>query len=85
MLCVSVDQRAIESLMSAVERDPSAVIEVDLESMTVRGPAGTFDVTLPPGSRESFLEGTWDATGLLLDRFEEVTATAARLPYLQWY
>ena len=84
MPCVSVDQRAIESLMSAVEREPSTVIEVDLESMTVRGPGGTFDVTLPPGSRESFLEGTWDATGLLLDRFEEVTATAARLPYLQW-
>ncbi len=84
MPCVSVDQRAIETLMSAVERDPSAAIEVDLESMTVRGAGGTFDVTLPPGSRESFLEGTWDATGLLLDRFEEVTATAARLPYLQW-
>jgi 3-isopropylmalate/(R)-2-methylmalate dehydratase small subunit len=84
MPCVSVDQRAIEALMSAVEREPSATIEVDLESMTVRGPGGIFDVTLPPGSRESFLEGTWDATGLLLDRFEEVTATAARLPYLQW-
>jgi 3-isopropylmalate/(R)-2-methylmalate dehydratase small subunit len=84
MPCVSVDQRAIEALMSAVEREPSATIEVDLDSMTVRGAGSTFDVTLPPGSRESFLEGTWDATGLLLDRFEDVTATAARLPYLQW-
>jgi 3-isopropylmalate/(R)-2-methylmalate dehydratase small subunit len=84
MPCVSVDQRAIEALMSIVERDPSATIDVDLESMTVRAPGNSFEVTLPPGSRESFLEGTWDATGLLLDRFEEVAATAARLPYLQW-
>jgi hypothetical protein len=39
-------------------------------------------VALPPGARESFLDGTWDATGLLLDRFEEVEAVAKRLPYV---
>ena len=32
----------------------------------------TATVTLPPAARESFLDGTWDATGMLLDRFEEV-------------
>jgi hypothetical protein len=32
--------------------------------------------------RESFLEGSWDATGLLLDRFEEVEAVAHQLPYV---
>ena len=37
---------------------------------------------LPAAARESFLEGTWDATGLLLDRFEEVEAVAHRLPYV---
>jgi hypothetical protein len=37
---------------------------------------------MPAAARESFLDGTWDATGLLLDRFEEVEAVAASLPYV---
>jgi 3-isopropylmalate/(R)-2-methylmalate dehydratase small subunit len=37
-----------------------------------------------PGTREAFLEGSWDATGLLLDRYEEVEAVMRRLPYLTW-
>jgi 3-isopropylmalate/(R)-2-methylmalate dehydratase small subunit len=84
MPCVSADARALETLMAAVENDSALNITVDLESMTVAGPGCSFELTLPPGSRESFLEGSWDATGLLLDRFEDVQATAARLPYLHW-
>ena len=82
--CVSADAGTLDVLMAAAESDPSAPIEVDLDSMSVSMAGRTFPVTLPPGGRESFLEGSWDATGLLLDRFEEVEATAARLPYLRW-
>jgi 3-isopropylmalate/(R)-2-methylmalate dehydratase small subunit len=82
--CVAADQATLETLMSLVEKDPSLSVEVDLEKMTVSAGGRTFPVTLPPGAQESFLEGSWDATGLLLDRFEEVEATAARLPYMQW-
>jgi hypothetical protein len=39
-------------------------------------------IALPAAARESFLDGSWDATGLLLDRFEDVEQTAARLPYV---
>lgn len=84
MPCVSAPADALEALMTAVERDPSLQVTVDLESMTVAAGGQRFPVILPPGARESFLEGSWDATGLLLDRFEEVEATAARLPYLHW-
>jgi hypothetical protein len=41
-------------------------------------------VSLPSGAREAFLEGTWDATGLLLERYEEIEAVMTRLPYLAW-
>jgi 3-isopropylmalate/(R)-2-methylmalate dehydratase small subunit len=82
--CVAADNATLETLMSLVENDPSVTVEVDLGAMTVSAARRTFPVTLPPGAQESFLEGSWDATGLLLDRFEEVEATAARLPYLQW-
>jgi hypothetical protein len=34
--------------------------------------------------RDALATGAWDTTGMLLDRYEEVDAAAARLPYLQW-
>jgi 3-isopropylmalate/(R)-2-methylmalate dehydratase small subunit len=84
MPCVAADPAILDTLMSAVENDPSVQLIVDLDAMTVALAGRTFPVTLPPGARESFVDGSWDATGLLLDRFEEVEATAARLPYLRW-
>jgi hypothetical protein len=36
---------------------------------------------MPRAARDAFLDGSWDATGLLLQRFEEVEAVAERLPY----
>jgi len=84
MPCVSAEPATLEALMSAVESNPAAELEIDLEAMTVTVSGRPFPVTLPPGARESFLDGSWDATGLLLDRFEDVEATASRLPYMQW-
>jgi transcriptional regulator len=42
----------------------------------------TVTASLPPAHRDSFLSGQWNPTAMLLDRFEEVQAVAARLPYL---
>jgi 3-isopropylmalate/(R)-2-methylmalate dehydratase small subunit len=80
--CVAADAATLEALMSAAEADPSIELLIDLEAMTVTGTGRAFPVTLPPGARESFLDGSWDATGLLLERFEEVQAVAHRLPYV---
>jgi hypothetical protein len=37
---------------------------------------------LPAAARDAFLNGSWDATGLLLENFDEVRAVAERLPYV---
>ena len=37
---------------------------------------------MPPAAREAFLDGSWDATGLLLENYDEVRAVASRLPYV---
>jgi hypothetical protein len=58
------------------------VLSLNLAKGTVSGGGVTASVTLPPAARESFLEGTWDATGMLLDHFEQVEAVAGRLPYI---
>jgi 3-isopropylmalate/(R)-2-methylmalate dehydratase small subunit len=84
MPCVTAAPEAIEFLMAAAEREPSTQIELDLERMTASVHGRELPIALPPAARESFLEGTWDATGLLLDRFEEVEAVARRLPYTRW-
>jgi 3-isopropylmalate/(R)-2-methylmalate dehydratase small subunit len=80
--CVTADAASVAALMQLVEQNPAVELAVDLDRMQVSAGGADYPVTLPPGARESFLEGTWDATGLLLDRFEEVEAVAARLPYV---
>ena len=37
---------------------------------------------LPGAVRGGFISGSWDATGLLLDRYNEVEGVAAKLPYV---
>jgi 3-isopropylmalate/(R)-2-methylmalate dehydratase small subunit len=80
--CVTAPADVLAALMNAVERAPSTILTLDLESMTVRLDEAPFAVTLPRGAREAFLDGTWDATGLLLEHFEQVRDHAARLPYV---
>jgi 3-isopropylmalate/(R)-2-methylmalate dehydratase small subunit len=82
MPCVTVDPAAAVRLQDAAEKDPTMTFTLDLESMTVSGEGLRITVGLPPAAREGFLDGSWDATGLLLDRYEEVRSVAARLPYI---
>jgi 3-isopropylmalate/(R)-2-methylmalate dehydratase small subunit len=82
MPCVTASHDDIERLMTQVEAAPTTVLSIDLANGTVSGAGIAARVTLPAPARESFLEGTWDATGMLLDRFEQVEAVAGRLPYV---
>ena len=82
MPCVSVSAAEARGLIEAAETNPSLLFTLDLDRMAVTGGDVSVAVTLPAAARESFVEGTWDATGLLLDRFEDVEAVAARLPYV---
>jgi 3-isopropylmalate/(R)-2-methylmalate dehydratase small subunit len=82
--CVSASPETVGWLMDLVEANPSEILTIDLEAQTVDAGGRSLPIRLPPAARESFLDGSWDATGLLLDRFEEVEAVAARLPYMKW-
>jgi 3-isopropylmalate/(R)-2-methylmalate dehydratase small subunit len=85
MPCVTASGEHVAELLAAAERDPAAEFCVDLETQTVSVGGVTRPVSLPAAARESFLAGTWDATALLLDRFEEVERTARALPYMSGY
>jgi len=68
-----------------IARDPSLDVTIDLSALQVTAGSHRFPITLPSAARDAFLEGTWDATALLLDRFEEVETVARRLPYVSGF
>ena len=80
--CVTAGSDDVEMLMQQVEQDPAVEVAVDLEKMRVGAARRQVTGHMPAAARESFVNGTWDATGLLLDRYEDVRQVAARLPYL---
>lgn len=80
--CVNASHADMERLMAAVEQAPGTVVSLDIAGGTVTAGNVTAAITLPAAARESFVEGTWDATGLLLENYHEVEAVAARLPYV---
>lgn len=80
--CVTAGAGDVDRLMNAVEQSPLVAVKVDLDAMRVTAGTLSFSIALPSGARESFLDGSWDATGLLLDRYEDVEAVANRLPYV---
>jgi len=82
MPCVSAAPETMQALMTAVEGAPSTELVVDLESMSVRAGADVFPITMPAPARDAFVNGTWDATALLLSDFDAVRSVASRLPYV---
>ena len=80
--CPTASAETLHALMAAVEQDPATEIAIDLSAMRVTAKGQSYELSLPPAAREAFLDGSWDATGLLLERFEAVEAVAARLPYV---
>jgi 3-isopropylmalate/(R)-2-methylmalate dehydratase small subunit len=84
MPCVTAAPSVVDALMTLVERAPSTELTIHLEPLHVTAGAEVYPLAMPDAARDAFLDGSWDATGLLLDRFEQVEAVATRLPYLQW-
>jgi hypothetical protein len=41
-----------------------------------------YHAAVPAGAREALTTGSWDATGALLDHFEQVRTVAQQLPYI---
>ncbi len=82
MPCVTAAGADVRALQDLVERNPRTEIRIDLNEGTCD--AGDFRcrIALPANVRDAFATGAWDTTGLLLERYEEVDAAAARLPYI---
>ena len=80
--CVTLPRESVQELQTLVEGAPKSALSLDLESETFVAEGKTFPVSIPRNAREAFLSGNWDGTSMLLERFDEVEAVAARLPYV---
>ncbi len=83
--CVTASEQDVAALMSAVENAPGHEMIVDIETLTVTYLESVFPVTLPAAARRQLLDGTWDATGILLQAEEQVRQLAQRLPYVKGF
>lgn len=80
--CVSASRPDLERLIALSERHPETEFHLDVHAMRIVGGGLTVPITLPEATRAALLSGNWDATGLLVDRYEEVERIAASLPYV---
>jgi len=85
MPCFVASHDDVERLQALVAGSPEVVMTADVASGAIT--AGTLKIaaSLPPALRDGFLSGQWNPTAMLLDRFDEVRAVAARLPYVSGF
>jgi len=83
--CFSAEHAAIDELQSLLAATPTLIVEADVETGVVT--AGTLRVTatVPQAFRDAFLSGQWNATLMLLDKFDEVRTVANHLPYVSGF
>jgi 3-isopropylmalate/(R)-2-methylmalate dehydratase small subunit len=82
MPCVTAAPADVQAIMERIEKHPEARVHIDLVAGTCDVDGYHCAVSLPPNVRDAFISGAWDTTGMLLHEFEQVQATAARLPYV---
>jgi 3-isopropylmalate/(R)-2-methylmalate dehydratase small subunit len=83
--CVTAPPADVRQLMDRVERQPDAMLRVDLQAGTCEVEGFRCAVSIPAAARDALVSGAWDTTGLLLDRYGDVDAVAAKLPYISGF
>ena len=83
--CVTVSDADAKVLIDDVTRDPKTIVKVDVPSLTITSGDRTIKATMPKSAQEALVTGAWDATGMLMDQYQEVQAVAARLPYVKGF
>ncbi|HEX5215779.1 MAG TPA: hypothetical protein VFV98_09975, partial [Vicinamibacterales bacterium] len=83
--CVTVAQKDAEVLRAAIDADATAEIAIDLRAGRVTTGAIDVEATMPETTRSALLSGHWDATGLLLENYDEVRQATSKIPYLSQF
>jgi 3-isopropylmalate/(R)-2-methylmalate dehydratase small subunit len=82
MPIATADAATVEKLLVAIEEDPAHDLTLDVDARTAAYRGVVYAVAIPDGVRKQLLDGTWDATRVLLAAADSVRATAKNLPYV---
>ncbi len=83
--CCKVTAEVAETLLAAVEADPTLVVGVTLEKRAITAAGKTFAFDMPEGVRQRFLTGRWDSTAELLEAADQVRARVKALGYFSGF
>ncbi|NER46031.1 MAG: 3-isopropylmalate dehydratase small subunit [Symploca sp. SIO1A3] len=82
--CVTAEPEIVKQLQAILQENPQASMSVDLEAMEVQCGDFQTSVSMGEGPRKMLSGGTWDSCGQLVSQVEQIRATAAKLPYIEW-
>ena len=82
--CLVMGEKEIQTLQDLVEKEPQALISIDLSLKTLKIKDSAFSFKISAAVQEQFLKGYWDVTGILMDNMSSIKKVASQLPYLQW-
>lgn len=82
--CLILGEKEIQTLQNLIEREPQALITIDLSSLTLKIKDMVFSFKISAVVQEQFLKGYWDVTGILMDNLKSIKKVASKLPYLKW-
>jgi 3-isopropylmalate/(R)-2-methylmalate dehydratase small subunit len=83
--CATLEPGPLAKLMDSIDLDPAQELVLDLRAGAITSRAGTQSCQIAEGARRQLLEGTWNATAVLLEAGAAIEATAARLAYVNDY
>lgn len=83
--CFTAAHTDIEFAQRCVEASPGERLVVSVSALTLQILDRTLTLEMPAGMRDALLHGQWDATGMLLEHFEQVRSTATGLPYVSGF
>ena len=82
MPCAVMSGQDIRAVAQIIERDPEALITLDLLEGKLSIADMDFPAALPPHAQEALVTGKWDAIADLLEGIADVRTCAAKLPYM---
>ena len=82
---LTLDADDLAALMDTVVLDPEQEVAIDLEARTVRSRAGTVDAGIPDSARRLLLDGSWNATEVMLEAGDGIETRVSRIPYLNGF
>jgi 3-isopropylmalate/(R)-2-methylmalate dehydratase small subunit len=83
--CATLAPEPLAKLMDSIDLDPAQELVLDLRARTITSRVGTQPCEIAEGARQQLLEGSWNATAVLLEAGAAIEATAARLAYVNDY